>query len=57
MKSLRHYWIVPTDDLTAIRICDSVEKFREKHPRLYGKVMETRLMSPEKAKKVDNEDV
>ena len=32
--------IVPTDDLTAIRICDSVEKFRKKHPRAYGIVME-----------------
>jgi len=32
--------IVPTDALTAIRICDSVEKFRKKHPRTYAKVME-----------------
>jgi len=33
--------IVPTDDLTAIRICDSVEKFRKKHPRAYARIMES----------------
>jgi len=33
--------IVPTDALMAIRICDSVEKFRKKHPRTYAKIMET----------------
>jgi len=33
--------IVPTDALTAIRICDSVEKFRTNHPRVYATVMET----------------
>jgi len=32
--------IVPTDALTTIRICDSVEKFRDKYPRAYAKVME-----------------
>jgi len=33
--------IVPTDHLTAIRICDSVKKFRAEHPQAYAKVMET----------------
>ncbi|MHC3129990.1 MAG: hypothetical protein IBV52_07965 [Candidatus Bathyarchaeota archaeon] len=32
--------IVLTDNLTAIRVCNAVEKFREKHPRVYGRVME-----------------
>ena len=32
--------IIPTDALMAIRICYSVEKFREKHPRAYARILE-----------------
>lgn len=37
--------IVPIDDLTVIRICASVEKFREKHPQVYARVTEAQQKS------------
>ena len=31
--------IIPTDELTAIKICDAAEKFRYENPEEYQKVM------------------
>jgi len=32
--------IIPIDELTAMKICDAVEKFRYENPEEYKKVME-----------------
>jgi len=35
--------IIPTDELTAIKICDVVEKFMYENPKEYQEVMEELL--------------
>ena len=35
--------IIPTDELTAIKICDAVEKFRYENPEEYQKVIDEEL--------------
>ena len=50
--------IVPTDNLTAMKICDAVEKFMYEHPEESQRVMEKFIdKNPEESQRVLDEEL